>query len=203
MGKILKEGRRIALYMGIGDGHINKNSYFLSIRHCLKQKEYLEWKRKLLIEKGFSCSEIKYVPNNGYGAYEFYTHYNKCFKLIRKILYKNRKKYYNPAVFKKITPLGLAIWYMDDGSISTDSQRSILTISTCTTREENQKIIDIIKERFQISFGQRKMGKNYALICGTREARKFLKIVEPYIMQVSCMRYKLNVKPISYKQNNN
>ena len=92
---------------------------------------------------------------------------------------------------------------MDDGSISTDSQRSILTISTCTTREENQKIIDIIKERFQISFGQRKMGKNYALICGTREARKFLKIVEPYIMQVSCMRYKLNVKPISYKQNNN
>ena len=47
MGKILKEGRRIALYMGIGDGHINKNSYFLSIRHCLKQKEYLEWKKIL------------------------------------------------------------------------------------------------------------------------------------------------------------
>ena len=31
MGKILKEGRRIALYMGIGDGYINKNSYFLSV----------------------------------------------------------------------------------------------------------------------------------------------------------------------------
>ena len=33
MGKILKEGRRIALYMGIEDVQINKNSYFLSIRH--------------------------------------------------------------------------------------------------------------------------------------------------------------------------
>lgn len=197
MDKITKKSRNLALAMCLGDGSINKNSPYLAIRHCKKQLEYLEWKRKLLKHYGFSCSDIYYVENNGYGAYEFRT--SSCNSLIsvRNCLYKNNIKTFSLKALKKIDELGLAIWYLDDGSISTTQKKSVLTISTCISKEENQIIIDFIYNRFGVKFGQRKMRNHYSLICGTKEARKFIKIVEPYINEIKCMKYKLNVKPLS------
>lgn len=191
--KITKKSRTLALGMAIGDGTINKNGY-LAIRHSIKQKEYLEWKRKLLKINGFNCTEVYYCNNNGYCAYEFRTFNNKSFLSIRKLLYKNSKKSISLKALNRLTGLELAIWYMDNGSITTDSRRSILTISTCVTKEENQVIIDYLNNKWDISFGQRKMKNSYALICGTKEARKFIKIVEPFLNQIECMKYKLNVK---------
>lgn len=193
--KITKKSRTLALGMAIGDGTINKNGY-LAIRHSIKQKEYLEWKRKLLKINGFNCTEVYYCNNNGYCAYEFRTFNNKSFLSIRKLLYKNSKKSISLKALNRLTGLELAIWYMDDGSITTDSRRSVLTISTCVTKEENQVIIDYLNNKWDISFGQRKMKNSYALICGTKEARKFIKIVEPFLNQIECMEYKLNVKPL-------
>lgn len=193
--KITKKSRTLALGMAIGDGTINKNGY-LAIRHSIKQKEYLEWKRKLLKINGFNCTEVYYCNNNGYCAYEFRTFNNKSFLSIRKLLYKNSKKSISLKALNRLTGLELAIWYMDDGSITTDSRRSVLTISTCVTKEENQVIIDYLNNKWDISFGQRKIRNSYALICGTKEARKFIKIVEPFLNQIECMKYKLNVKPL-------
>lgn len=193
--KITKKSRTLALGMAIGDGTINKNGY-LAIRHSIKQKEYLEWKRKLLKINGFNCTEVYYCNNNGYCAYEFRTFNNKSFLSIRKLLYKNSKKSISLKALNRLTGLELAIWYMDNGSITTDSRRSVLTISTCVTKEENQVIIDYLNNKWDISFGQRKMKNSYALICGTKEARKFIKIVEPFLNQIECMKYKLNVKPL-------
>ena len=59
-------------------------------------------------------------------------------------------------------------------------------------------LIDAIKTNFNVSFGQRKMGKYYSLICGTKEARKFMEIVNNYVSKVSCMHYKLKVKNQSF-----
>ena len=72
--KTTKLGRNLVLWMALGDGTLNANGY-LSIRHSIKQKEYLEWKRKILKENGIAVSEIYYVNNNGYGGYEFRTNF--------------------------------------------------------------------------------------------------------------------------------
>ena len=199
MDKITRQSRNLALAMCLGDGYINKNYPYLSIRHCEKQLEYLEWKRKLLKKYGFCCSEIYHVDNNGYGAYEFRTKKHKSLISVRNCLYKNDIKTFSIKALNRIDELGLAIWYMDDGSISTTKKKSVLTICTCISKEENQIIIDFIEKRFGVKFGQRKMKNHYALICGTIEARKFVKIVSPYVNEVECMKYKLNVKPLSIK----
>lgn len=199
MDKITKKSRNLALAMCLGDGYINKNHPYLLIRHCEKQLEYLEWKRKLLKKYGFNCSEIHHVSNNGYGAYEFRTKSHKSLISVRNCLYRNNIKTFSQKVLNRIDELGLSIWYMDDGSITTTKNKSVLTISTCISKEENQIIIDFIEKRFNVKFGQRKMKNHYALICGTKEARKFINIVSPYINEIECMQYKLNVKPLSYK----
>ncbi len=196
--KFTKKSRDLLIAMCLGDGYITPSGG-LAISHCLKQKEYLQWKADLLKKVGVNHSGLKYRDNNGYGAYEVSTCGTKFLKLLRKVLYKP-KKTISRKLFNRLDATGLAIWYMDDGSISNRKypdgtiKSSVLTISTCITKEENQIFIDVISEKFGVKFGQRKMKDSYALICGTKEARKFLEIVSPTVSLIECMKYKLNVK---------
>ena len=92
----------------------------------------------------------------------------------------------------------ISIWYMDDGSISVQKRnnkpyRTIITLCTCITKEENQYIIDYFSYTWNIKMTQRKMKNQYALVISSKEnVIKFLKLVEQFVSQVSCMKYKLN-----------
>ena len=47
--KFNKESRNLLISMLLGDGTIS-NNYVFKLSHGYKQKEYLEWKRKILKE---------------------------------------------------------------------------------------------------------------------------------------------------------
>ena len=189
-----KTGRALLKSVALGDGYVDPKGY-ITILHSERQKEYLEWKMKLLRKNGISTGELKEKNNNGHKGFTLCVNSTEYGKLMRRFLYTPYKKP-SPKFLSDLGPLGLAILYMDDGSISTNQRKSVLTISTCLpTKEDNQVYIDWIKKDFNVQFGQRKMGQNYALICGTREARKFIEVVKPFVNQVDCMKYKLNVKP--------
>lgn len=196
--KTSKETRDLVLFMSLGDGSLNAKGY-LSIRHCLKQADYLEWKRDL-IKNNISTTDCYFVSNNNYGAYELRTRTYKFIKMYRKFLYPNgKKKIGNRRILNKLTPLGLAIWYMDDGGLSKKYRNGTvvaneLILNTHVSREENQIIIDYFNEVWGISFTQVKNKGLYRLRCGTKEARKFINIVYPYVSQVKSMGYKLEVK---------
>lgn len=199
--KFNKNSRNAILSILLGDGYLSKSGS-CSVLHSEKQLDYLKWKRNFLIKNGVECGEIKYKNNNGFPAYTLYVNVTRWGKLLRKILYPSGVKNISQRkLLDRLTPEHIAIWYMDDGSLSNrkgsdgNIKSSVLTLCTCTTRENNQIIIDYFKEVWGISFGQRKMNNSYVLICGTREARKFIKIVEKYVSQIPSMAYKLNVKP--------
>jgi hypothetical protein len=200
--KITKENRNIVLYMTIGDGYISKNGY-LVYAHSEKQKDYAEWKRKLLIKSGFKTTELyeKNTKLNGnlYKGFEVRTLTYDFIKLYRKIFYTNKKNIANRKILNRLNPLGLAIWYMDDGGLSQKKRNNIvvandLMLNTYLTKEENQVIIDYFKEIWDISFNQYKSKGKYRLSCGTKEAVKFLKIVYEYVKEIPSMQHKLNIK---------
>ena len=178
----------------LGDGHIAQNR--LEILHKAAHEEYLDWKIQLLSAMGIRTRKFK-VSNNGYPAFKFYTQAHNWIGKLRRILYRDREKNYEMFA-NTLKDWKLAILYMDDGSISSTNKKAVLTISTCVNKDTNQYLIDAIKCKFDVSFGQRKMGNKYALICGTREARKFMTIVSPTVSQVKCMHYKLKVKNDSF-----
>lgn len=198
--KTTKEVRDIVLFMAMGDGHLS-SSGILSFRHCLKQKDYLDWKYNIL--KGrLKCSEPYYVDNNGYGSFEFRTRTYKFIKLYRKVIYKNGKKdIFSRKMLNKLTPLGLAIWYMDDGSLSQKKDKNgkivsnDLTLNTYLSKEQNQVIIDYFNEVWNIRMSQAKSKGKYRIRCATKEARKFIAIVKPFVEQVPSMQHKLKIKP--------
>lgn len=197
--KTNKKVRDLVLFMTLGDGTLNRQSGYLAIRHCDTQKDYIEWKRNL-IKSNIKTTEPYFVSNNGYGAWEIRTKSYKFIKTYRKFMYPNNvKNIANRRILDKLNPLGLAIWYMDDGGLSQKKQNGVvvaneLMINTHICKEDNQIIIDYFKEVWDINFSQVKNKNAYRLRCGTKEARKFLDIVRPYVSQVKSMEHKLNIK---------
>lgn len=196
--KITHEQRMTILSMVLGDGSLNSNGYFV-LRHGLKQKEYLDWKYNLLKNK-FKLTDIYYHDNNGYGSYEFRTKNYRFLKLYRKIFYgTGRKNMAKRKFLNKLTAQSIAIWYMDDGSLIQKRKdgkvhANELYINTYVSKEENQVYIDYFKEVWDIQFSNALDKGKYRLRCSTKEARKFVEIVRPYVSQVNCMVYKLNVR---------
>ena len=202
--KFNKESRNLIIGMLLGDGAIS-NNYVFKLSHGYKQKEYLEWKINLLNEYGIKNNGLKeYISTCGYnlGSIVYYSQMSVIpfMKVLRRVIYKPIKNYANRKILNRLTPLGLAIWYMDDGHINirkTDDKIHgfYIKIATCLYKEQNQVIIDYFKEVWNISFYQFKEGKpgknTYSLCCGTQEGIKFIELIKPYVESCPSMLYKI------------
>lgn len=202
MTKIKKDSRILLLGMCLGDGHLDKYGQ-LNILHSTKQEDYVIWKHKLLRSYGLSTNEVKKVNNNGFPAVKFSTNVTKYSKLLRAILYRP-KKTYPLKQLNKLTPLELAIWFMDDGGLSNAKcpytggiRATNLILHTNISKEENEVIISYFEDKWKVKFKLAKKGNYYTLRANTVEARKFIRIVEPYVRRVPSMAHKLNVKPLT------
>lgn len=195
--KITKKHRDMFIASAIGDGYISKNGV-LTIAHSIKQEDYLLHKAELL--KPFLTPKgiTKRLTGEGnrHQQVNFTCKVSKFSKAVRRILYKDGKKVLSRKILNRLLPEHIAIWWMDDGSCSLQKTKegkvhgSISTLSTCTSREQNQIIIDWFFEKYGIKFNQRKMKNHYALVCGTREGRKLKDLIEPYV--IDSMKYKLS-----------
>ena len=213
--KFNKQSRNLLISLLLGDGTICKNhktgDVNMKIHKKKKKKEYAEWKAKKLDEFG--------IPNSGVVEYKMKTNFthgekwssyvcrikNSMFiKVLRRVIYVNDKKQFSRKLLNRVDALGLAIWYMDDGSLNfkkhtlVDGSKKIhglfLRISTCLPKEQAQIYIDWLKENWGINFyivheGKRK--DSYSLCCGTNEAIKFMNIIKPYVDEVPSMKYKI------------
>jgi len=197
--KFDKKSRIALLSVILGDGYLAKTGSG-SILHCAAQRDYLEWKVKYLRSEGVKCSDIVYKNNNGFDACRVYINTTKWGKCLWRILYKTgTKNIYNRKLLNRLSPIHIAIWYMDDGGLSQKKRDGVvcaneLMLNTHTTRENNQILIDYFLEVWGISFTQVLNRGRYRLRCGTKEARKFLDIVREYVSQVPSMAHKLNIK---------
>ena len=202
--KITKESRNLLIGMLLGDGTIS-NNYVFKIAHCAEQKDYLEWKIKQLGEAGIRNNGIKsYIKTKGFntGVPVYYTQLNiiPFIKVLRRVMYKEKKIIGNRKLLNRLDAKGIAIWYMDDGHINIRKTKDgrpmgfYIKISTCEPKQEVQTIIDFFKEQWDINFYMFHEGKkedSYSLCCGTKEGLKFIDIVKPYVSQVPSMIHKI------------
>ena len=212
--KINKESRDLLIALVIGDGTISNNNV-LKLSHCIQQEDYLKWKIQQLNNCGLRNNGIKYYTSTkgfNVGKTVCYTQLNiiPFIKLLRKIMYKPIKNY--TKLINRIDDRGLAIWYMDDGHLNNRKYSDgsyhgyYIKISTCLPKDQCDEIIQKIKEKFNIQFYTFHEGRrenSYSLCCGTQEAKKFIKIVKPYVEQVPSMLYKVLPKGGNAQHDNN
>lgn len=195
-----KRTKTLLIALCLGDGHLSTRSgTALCIEHCRKQRDYLTYKRKLL-SKLLRCQ----LPTEHYrkdrDTFRIVKGH-KYFKSIYNLIYKNKIKRFSKKLLEYITPEGLAIWFMDDGSRAKElskvsgcvrSQKMVLY--TFTDEEDTQNIIDCLKEKYDIKmypiWKTMKDGTKKAYLqCRTKEARKLSNLIRPYI--IPSMQYKI------------
>lgn len=199
--KINKESRNLLIGLLLGDGTIS-NNYVFELSHCEQQRDYLEWKIKLLGNNGIRANGIKeYISTCGYnsGKKVLYTQLSiiPFIKVLRRVFYRPKKILGNRKLLNRLSAQEIAIWYMDVGYINIRKSKNkihgfYIRIATCLPEKELQVIIDYFKEVWNISFYKISEGKGtYSLCCGTKEGIKFINIVKPYVQQVPSMIHKI------------
>lgn len=201
--KFNKESRNLLIALLLGDGTISNNFVF-KLAHCAQQKDYLEWKIQQLKDAGIRNNGIKsYIKTRGFnaGVPVYYTQLNivPFIKVLRRVVYKDKKIIGNRKLLNRLDARGIAIWFMDDGHINIRKTKDkihgfYIKISTCEPKEEVQNIIDYFKEVWNINFYMIHEGRkkdSYSLCCGTKEGLKFIDIIKPYVLQVPSMKYKI------------
>ena len=185
----------------LGDGHIgitNKNRYRLKIIHCEKQKKYCEWKANM-----FGIKNIKYIKKNGYSQKPAYRFATKIFDLKYKLT-KNTKDV-PEWLLNKLDERGIAVWYMDDGSIQRKKNKygneSIhINLHTNNFDYETQERFVQKFNNYDIECKILKSRIYYYLSFNNENSKKLLNLIKPYIHY--SMEYKVTSRQEIYDWNN-
>lgn len=199
-----------ALYgMLLGDSHISidKRSggcYKIGFTQSEKQLDYLKYKKSVFNDEskitncgimGFSKVNV-YKSSLGVDAF--------IDQEIRKDWFINGVRTLTDNVINRLNEISLAFWYLDDGSITyRNDQKTAYWVRLATndyTLEENNKLVNMLKDKFDIkaTLHKDKINKkgeqmyNIA-ITSTEESNKFFDLIYKYVCD--SMNYKL---PIQY-----
>jgi LAGLIDADG DNA endonuclease family len=203
-----RQDRGILVGMVLGDGCLRvrerakgKYKYIqseLRLLHSLKQLAYLEYKVELITRifggKATINPSKAIVKGITYPSF-LYTKSNKYFVALRRVMYPEGKKTYTKQVLSYLTPHGIAIWYMDDGSANTNVRNdgyvsSCMTrIHTCCSLPEAELVKDYFKEIHDIDVKVMPEKGNFSIRMNTESSQKFARLVAPFIIPE--MLYKL------------
>ena len=190
--------------MLLGDAYISKprpaigrRGGTLEITHTVRHREYLEYKRDLLQHWQHTPLVIREKVNTaGRQQVRLSTRQRPLYRLLQKAFYKGGQRTVSPKLLGYLDRRAIAIWFMDDGSLSAKKKDGRikafdLTLCTCLPVEQNLLIIDYFREVWGVEWKLLKQRSHYMLRMGTKEGRKWARLIEPECV-VECMRYKIN-----------
>lgn len=183
--KLEVSDRQIEILTGclLGDAYLTKLGK-IQIEQSYKQKDYIYWKHQELAS--ISYSQIKEVirfekqDNRSTKSLRFWT--RQYFITWRDKFYQGNRKIFPKELTDWITPLSIAVWYMDDGCY----QKFDCTLSTESFDLESREHLIKKLKTFGIEAVARGKGK---LRITNSSLNNFFKLIDPYIHQ--SMKYKL------------
>ena len=180
----------------LGDGSIDvlrSGSLRYRFTQSSKHGKYFDVVKSILADL-YCCDR---VGKSGYGGKDILTVTSRVcdsFKDIFSSLFVDGKKRITREYLDSLTPLSIATWYMDDGSLnhSYGKEKSISLSTHAYSKEENETIIEYFKDVYDIRFKlyYDKRCERYSIGASCKEDRyKFLELVSPYVIDL--FQYKL------------
>lgn len=185
----------------MGDGNLSpnrcdRNGVRFRLGHGAKQLEYLQWKTALMGNIGHSKRE-----NAAGSHFVDFTPLPELGELQRAVYLGDGKKFFSEDYLKALTPLALAIWYMDDGSFSLRSKGLQERTAGGSGRIEicveamsegtRTRLCDYLRDTHGLDVRLRLSGSagKAVLVFSTAATAKFQELVAPYM--APSMEYKL------------
>ncbi len=196
----------------MGDGAVSPTRSGRGARyrytHGEKQADYAEWKASLFA----NIDSRRHVREDGVVTYDF-TPMPELADLRREV-YQGAKKSFNEDFLKALTPLSLALWYMDDADFTIRSKaeqrtqvltgRSVICVEAMEVATQ-KRLVDYLKDTWGIASTLKSSGtsKKATLVFDNANTAKLHALIAPYVHP--SMEYKLlpafrgrfNVEPIT------
>lgn len=189
----------------LGDAYCNKKRNFIRFSQSSKQKEYLKWKYSLF-DKDNTSKIYERVYKEGYKNFSFELYNTNCqyddlYVYIKKYLYTNQgRKKISLKYLSELDPLGLAVWWMDDGSLcNSKGNRWGKLCTECFNYEEHILLQKYFKTKWDIDVKiTKEKDKYYFINFNAHALRKLISIIYPYVLEIPTMVYKIDM---NYKRN--
>ena len=191
---------QLQIFLGcmLGDGSMYipndcKNAYF-SFAHSQKQRDYCYWKYEQLQNLCFNPREYAQFDKRTQKEYYridvrtytnslFTNYYNNFYHTIN----GQKIKYINKELLYQLKPLGLAVWFMDDGY----KEDCGYVLSTNSFAEDDiEIIINFFEEKFNIITS---VHKSKILYIKAKYRETFTNLIKDYIHPT--LLYKLHYSP--------
>lgn len=159
--------------------------------------EYLLWLHQIISSLGYCKSQIPIIQTrqgiNGElrYIYRFRTYTHSSFNWIYDRFYPQKRKIIPKFLESYLSPMALAIWIMDDGSLY--KNRGIKFCTNSFTLKEVQYLANLLKIKYDLNTSIHKTGivNQYNLYIPKSNLVNLIKIVQPYIHPT--MYYKLGI----------
>ncbi|QIZ69727.1 DNA endonuclease [Oxynema aestuarii] len=192
------EQRGILTGMLLGHAKRRKENFF--IVHGDRQQGYLAYKQEILeaitrkrvgVRQRFSRRgrvlvylEPKSIPLT---------------RVLVQRLYQGKRKTIARPFLNGLTPAGIAIWFLDRGSKSFKRHEGKIkaleiVLNTRLSPVENEQVITYFSEVWGFEWGLKKIRDSWGLRMGTREGKRFLEFIAPYVPE--SMLYKIQTTPL-------
>lgn len=192
VGSLTQIQRSIIIGSLLGDGYLRivpgRSDALLEINHSYSQKEYVDWKFKMLKSLCRSAPKMR-QSNGGRVAYRFSTRQSGELTEIYKLFYKNKTKRIPSNI--TLNPIMLAVWFMDDGSMCRESD---VYLNTQQFNDEDQTRCKIMLENIGIECAVNK-DKIYSRLRLKKSSLPRLRdLISAHI--IPSMAYKLSYSPV-------
>jgi recombination protein RecA len=186
----------------MGDGCLSRpvrrdsESARLRLGHGAKQSDYLDWKVSLFANIPHSRS-----TNSKGAVFADFTPLSELHELMSAMYLGDGKKFLSEEYLKALTPLSLAIWYMDDGSFTLRSKgvqertaggsgRIEICVEAMSAGSQ-VRLCDYLRDTHGLDVRLRRAGAagKSVLVFSTQATAKFQKLIVAYVHP--SMAYKL------------
>lgn len=160
----------------LGDGHfqkVSKNRYRMKVIHCENQQEYLRWKAD-----AFGQKKVFFIEKNGYSQKPAYAFNSFCFDFCGEI--PSVKTDCPDWIIEALNPRSLAIWMMDDGSLSKKSDTIVISVCSFVDKTVEKLVNKLISMGIEAKGFKCNKGYSYIRL-NKKGCLEMLKIIEAYV----------------------
>jgi hypothetical protein len=188
-----KSQREILIGSLLGDAHLEKQSTKiarLKIEHAIAQKDYVMWKYSQWKDWVLTPPQIKQKSNrNGSISTNIWFNTISHEELNRfwEMFYDGKRKIVPANLI--LTPLVLAVWFMDDGSRKSRECRGLYLNTQSYWSVEVDMLRQFLLRDFGLYTTLRQQSDGLQIYIPASETPKFTRIVSPFV--VASMAYKL------------
>ena len=188
----------------------NGKTHRLTMKTKSAHREYFLFKKDIL-ENVCSLKTYLEEPNDRFGKVTYSdrlsTLSNPMYSHLRDHMYHDGRRTVDEHVMKCLTPLGLALWYQDDGAYAKGSgYGDVILCTDAYSKTECELMARELQKKFNMQWRvYRRSRKNkegdksyfYRLYLRKKDHEDFFNLIKPFV--VDCMKYKLERDDVDVK----